>query len=208
MNPTKRENARCLRAKSLSRLLTHQGCTLVLYLVMSSLPTRLILYGLHYSCFLYPNVSSTRMMLLTTTTKMDERQTDRQAGRGRKDAKKTKRNHDGAFADLTKQFKRLSCPFNALKRLAEGRIAITETLAFSLFLFSNKETEIAQTGFEKFLSTFVPTHISLSLFFYDLTKDQRGECEIFLFYTYVEDFKACIIYKAWFCTQKADKIKL
>lgn len=39
------------RAKSLSRLLTHQGCTLVLYLVMSSLPTRLILYGLHYSYF-------------------------------------------------------------------------------------------------------------------------------------------------------------
>lgn len=49
-------------------------------------------------------------------------------GMGRRRSWKTKRNHDGAFADLTKQFKRLSCPFNALKRLAEGgRIAITET---------------------------------------------------------------------------------
>lgn len=46
----------------------------------------------------------------------------------KKHSRKTKRNHDGAFTDLTKQFKRLSCPFNALKRLAEkGRIAITET---------------------------------------------------------------------------------
>jgi len=65
----------------------------------------------------------------------DGRETNRQAGRGRKrerkDAKKTKRNHDGAFAGLTKQFKRLSCPFNALKRLAEGRIAITETPSLS-----------------------------------------------------------------------------
>jgi len=34
---------------------------------------------------------------------------------------------DGAFTDLTKQFKRLSCPFNALKRLVEeGKIAITK----------------------------------------------------------------------------------
>lgn len=39
-----------------------------------------------------------------------------------------KRNHDGAFTDLTKQFKSLSCPFNVLKRLAkEGSIVITET---------------------------------------------------------------------------------
>lgn len=38
------------------------------------------------------------------------------------------KDHDGAFSDLTKQFKRLSCPFNALKRLTvERRIVITET---------------------------------------------------------------------------------
>lgn len=76
-------------------------------------------------------------MPLTTTIKMDERQTEGQTEqeRERKISRKTKRNHDGAFVDLTKQFKRLSCPFNALKRLAEGRIAITETLVFSLSPF-------------------------------------------------------------------------
>lgn len=112
-------------AKSSSRLLTHEGCTLVLYLVMSSLPIRLILYGLHYSCFSLFG----RFFDEDDAADDDCRERERKKERMRKRrSQKTKRNHDGAFTDLTKQFKRLSCPFNALKRLAEeGRIAITKT---------------------------------------------------------------------------------
>jgi len=50
---------------------------------------------------------------------------------------------DGAFTDLTKQFKRLNCPFNALKRLAEERkITITEIPCLEW-------TEIIQTSNQK-----------------------------------------------------------
>jgi len=53
---------------------------------------------------------------------------------------------DGAFTDLTKQFKRLSCLFNSLKRLAEERkIAITEIPCLEW-------TEITQTSNQKILS--------------------------------------------------------
>lgn len=111
-------------AKSSSRLLTHEGCTLVLYLVMSSLPSLLILYGLHYSCFSLFG----RFFDEDDAADDDYKKRERKARMRKRRLQKTKRNHDGAFTDLTKQFKRLSCPFDALKRLTEeGRIAITET---------------------------------------------------------------------------------
>lgn len=69
-------------------------------------PSRLILYGLHYSCFPLSERS------------FDDAVDDvRRDGRERRDG--TERGQDGAFADLTKQFKRLSCPSMALKGLAE-----------------------------------------------------------------------------------------
>lgn len=146
-----------------SSLLTHEGCTLVLYLVMSSLPIRLILYGLHYSCF-----SLFGRFFDKDDATDDDLQEQRKEDRMKKRClQKTKRNHDGAFTDLTKQFKRLSCPFNALKRLTEGgRIAITET-------FCLEQTKITQAQNQKVSFYFCRVGARILSFFMILRKKRN-----------------------------------
>lgn len=107
-------------------------------------------------------------MPLTMIVEMDGKETEKETERGKEGTDKTKRNHDGAFVDLTKQFKRLSCPFNALKSLAKGRrIAITEALYLEW-------TEITQTRLKSFFLLSTTRNGAYLSVFYDLAKDRRS----------------------------------
>lgn len=143
------------------RLLTHEECTLLCYIICitSTLlsPSDIIRITLFMFSFI-------RTFLRWCRSKRPERWSEKESEKKRNEKEQ---NQDGAFVDLTKQFKRLSCPFNALRRSTEGRrLTITETRCVEW-------RAIIQTRFEKFPRTFVPAHTYISSFYDDRTKDKK-----------------------------------